>query len=829
MSFWRLAGESPSMQSLVVVTAGVATLVLTALLVQRWINRPQSRRMLWRAAWISASAWIVAECVGGNMLIAWWLSDATARLAMPHQEVALAELDERIDASSAPVSEPIARAPFEDVSWDTAQRSSSYEPVELSLELSAEVANDDAAPRGRESFSPQDSSTQPTQSENETPERLRYLPLILFAALTGSIVLALWFTGRRVVVGWFTWRHTSPASESVVELVEISHLAQRDAASSRGCLGSKRSGAPSGVALDVASLGARHPGSTPATRSGARRLRCRIVESRRLAAPVVYGALRPTLAVPAGFAQSLPHDQVEAVLAHELVHVLGRDPLWQVAFDALVTLLWWHPLSWLARSEHRAACEAAADAGAAALYGGSRALAAALVRLARHATDPRLGWAALDVSGRRRSRLGRRVLRLLREDGANRLPARRRRRGVTSAAACMLITLLLLGTALARCQVSELAFPKGEDPMTIWQTSWRSSLAVAAVAAMLGTSYADEAEEADESVAEEVAVELELVLDDAAEVTEGALEALLGLEPEIELLFTNEEEEEDEEEVEEEEEEEEEIEDDEEEAEDEAEEDEAEEDEGEEAQEEGIPSEVAKARKVAAAEIEKKKALVAKEIAMAKQELAKAKAQLAQERDRMAQQIQQIVAQAKAQAAQGGQDAQRQIMEQVQQLEQMQLGERGQRIAQRLARRPVVEFSNESDRRRHHLLQAAENLRAIGKNDLAEQLMQEANSIAPDEKTGEGENPYRAEVRIERRGPGDAGDEGEEQRIRALGALNEARAEARARAVEARERRANGDELRAEMNELRSQVNDMRAMLEKVVERLENQSPSAPR
>jgi hypothetical protein len=183
----------------------------------------------------------------------------------------------------------------------------------------------------------------------------------------------------------------------------------------------------------------------------------------------------------------------------------------------------------------------------------------------------------------------------------------------------------------------------------------------------------------------------------------------------------------------------------------------------------------------------------------------------------MAKQLKQALALAQEQAAQGGQEAAQRVMQQLQQIQKVQPEVRVRRLENLFTSDgPAPEFANDADRRRHHLIQAAENLRAIGKNDMASQLMAEAEEIASDRQPREGEFRNRAEVRIERRGPE---IEREVQRLRALGRLDEARA----REIEIRELRGNPDELRAEMNELRSQVNDMRAMLEKVVERLERE------
>lgn len=764
MSVLHSALDSPVIESLVVVVAGVAALVVAVWIVQRWATDPSWRRMLWRAALVTSVVWTVAEVLGGNMMVARWMVARSEVAASAKHDDQPSTADERVEVSSVPARVDYEPLTPEEGFWNALPGALPDESIDLVLDLSTQVDYSKAPSWGREPISPPVAATQNTLAAKETPDPVPFGTLFFVAFLAGSVALALWFFGRRIVVVWFTWRHTSLAPEAIVELVS-SHLAPRDEASSRG----------------------------------ARRLRC--VESPRLTAPVVYGVLRPTLAVPVGFADALPPDQLHAVLAHELVHISGRDALWQAAFDAFVVLVWWHPLVWLARSQHRSACEAAADAGAAAIDGGPRALAAALVRLARHAANgPRLGWAALEKSGKRRSRLGRRVLRLLREDFASRQSTLGRRGTVfVTVIVGLLITSLLFGTALARRHVPRHTYDSGENPMTILQTSWRSSLAAAAIAAMLGTSYADEAEESEEAIEAELALDLDVDVDELGVDAEDALELLVELQPEAEaeLVLANEEE-------------------------------------GQAEAErlkaiekarinELILSQQAKAKQAAAtAQAKQKDAMTAQELAMAKKKLAQAQAELARARDQVAKQVAELEAKAKSEAALGRIEAAARITEQARKIRQLRQGDRIRIVEKALAEgNPAVTvvLANEAMRRRHHLIEAIENLRAIGKNDLADELMEEAEAIDPDAHLRMGENRFG--IRFEPRGEVSDNKQRRQMELEIHRQAVAAEDMARQREAEARERGGAVNELRAEMNELRSQVNDMRAMLEKVVERLE--------
>jgi hypothetical protein len=79
-----------------------------------------------------------------------------------------------------------------------------------------------------------------------------------------------------------------------------------------------------------------------------------------LGQPAATGVLRPVIVLPArapervGFA-------LRAALAHELGHLRGRDPMWNLLADSVVALAWWCPLSWWLRRRLRIEGEQTAD------------------------------------------------------------------------------------------------------------------------------------------------------------------------------------------------------------------------------------------------------------------------------------------------------------------------------------------------------------------------------------------------------------------------------------------------------------------------------------
>jgi len=106
----------------------------------------------------------------------------------------------------------------------------------------------------------------------------------------------------------------------------------------------------------------------------------------QLRGPVAFGIFRPTVALPVDFADRFTPKQREAMLAHELAHLAGRDPLWLALADIVCALAWWQPLVWWARRLLRAASEAAADEASALVPDGRVALAEALVNFGRELT-----------------------------------------------------------------------------------------------------------------------------------------------------------------------------------------------------------------------------------------------------------------------------------------------------------------------------------------------------------------------------------------------------------------------------------------------------------
>ena len=159
-------------------------------------------------------------------------------------------------------------------------------------------------------------------------------------------------------------------------------------------------------------------------RRGARVARCGIkrpvalLESALVQVPLVVGHLRPVILLPLGTVAGLSPACLEAILAHELAHVLRRDYLVNLLQTVAEVLFFYHPAVWFVANCVRTERENCCDDAATALIGGdSLRLACALTALAEWsqnavvATPPRLALAAIGGRGALLSRVRRLVQR----------------------------------------------------------------------------------------------------------------------------------------------------------------------------------------------------------------------------------------------------------------------------------------------------------------------------------------------------------------------------------------------------------------------------------
>lgn len=138
----------------------------------------------------------------------------------------------------------------------------------------------------------------------------------------------------------------------------------------------------------------------------------RLTCSPRVPTPLALGLFRQEICVPPRALAQLDEAQQASLLAHELGHLVRRDPLWLTGIQAFNRLFFFQPLNWLAARRLREISEMLCDDRAVAWTGGQLPLARCLTEVAQWAVEswrPRL----VPAMAGRPSGLSRRVHRLL--------------------------------------------------------------------------------------------------------------------------------------------------------------------------------------------------------------------------------------------------------------------------------------------------------------------------------------------------------------------------------------------------------------------------------
>ncbi|HUT88915.1 MAG TPA: M56 family metallopeptidase [Thermoguttaceae bacterium] len=502
---------------IIVLSVGTAVIVGLAAIAARWARSAAWQRTIWQATTLGLFALLVVELTGGGSAFVQLLrtragpTDAETRpapmtFAAPRSQTSGQEESAAPEPSLGDVVAPgqaaqiaLAPPPFPDerqppiavaglldadrpamVGTDVAESAASAEtgldppPLPVSVPFAPahvvepevevnEPAPSQSSPDGlvvtafmRSEILPSDlPSVPPSEAPSDPMSRVttsRAACRPEMGGASGWWPAVIWALGAAAIAGRFVW------ARLLLVAFRRRHAVVRDEALCRR----------------VAALARRQGIRGPVT----------VMEAAGLTAPVAFGIFRPTVALPTTFCDEFDPPQQEAMLVHEVAHLAGRDPGWQLAADLVCATLWWHPLCWWSRRRLREAGEAAADEASLLVPDGPDLLASSLLVLGQRLAGvrPRLGWLSaggLDF----RSGLGRRVERLLSLSGRSpQAPGRARLAVAKTALPVALVIVAVLSTAWAHPQV---ALGEGGTTMNVLKTSWRRSLAAAAVAAML--------------------------------------------------------------------------------------------------------------------------------------------------------------------------------------------------------------------------------------------------------------------------------------------------------------------------------------------------------
>jgi beta-lactamase regulating signal transducer with metallopeptidase domain len=104
-----------------------------------------------------------------------------------------------------------------------------------------------------------------------------------------------------------------------------------------------------------------------------------LVESALVRSPVVIGHLKPMILFPIGAINRLNIKEVEAILAHELAHVMRHDYFFNILQSVIEALFYFHPAVWWLSSQIRTERENCCDDIAISLCGNAVTYAKSLV------------------------------------------------------------------------------------------------------------------------------------------------------------------------------------------------------------------------------------------------------------------------------------------------------------------------------------------------------------------------------------------------------------------------------------------------------------------
>lgn len=189
----------------------------------------------------------------------------------------------------------------------------------------------------------------------------------------------------------------------------------------------------------------------------------RLTVSKHLRSPATVGVFLPQICVPRRALSELSLEQQEALIAHELAHVLRRDPLWFFGCGLVERVLFFQPLNRLARRELQEVAEFLSDDWAAQATGNELGLARCLTEVATWVLDLRPQVALVPMASRN-SRLAARIGRLLDEDRQPQDHGRRKRGPALALLAVAGGVLVLPGAASVSPQESPAAMGAPDAP-----------------------------------------------------------------------------------------------------------------------------------------------------------------------------------------------------------------------------------------------------------------------------------------------------------------------------------------------------------------------------
>jgi beta-lactamase regulating signal transducer with metallopeptidase domain len=142
-----------------------------------------------------------------------------------------------------------------------------------------------------------------------------------------------------------------------------------------------------------------------------------LVESALVRSPIVVGHLKPMILFPIGAINRLNPNEVEAILAHEIAHILRKDYLFNIIQSIIEALFYFHPAVWWLSSVVRSERENCCDDVAIKICGNSMTYAKSLVSVQEMAFYP--SQMAMGFAGNKKNELLIRIQRVLNQPYKN--------------------------------------------------------------------------------------------------------------------------------------------------------------------------------------------------------------------------------------------------------------------------------------------------------------------------------------------------------------------------------------------------------------------------
>lgn len=187
-----------------------------------------------------------------------------------------------------------------------------------------------------------------------------------------------------------------------------------------------------------------------------------LMVSDQIGVPMTFGRIKPVILIPLGMLSNLSQVQIEALLMHEMAHILRRDYLFNAIQLVVETLYFHHPLVWFMAKKIREERETASDDIALQMGADPRAFAQALAHFQENIMSNTIPACA--ATGKKHQLLER-IRRIVGME-----PGKKKRSGITALSFFILAATLLVPLGFAQ-RAEQPAVPAEPTPAILAEPS----------------------------------------------------------------------------------------------------------------------------------------------------------------------------------------------------------------------------------------------------------------------------------------------------------------------------------------------------------------------